>query len=323
MKSIWKIILRIIFTIITINSAYLNAQQIPVKATSSIDSNQVLIGDQIQLKLKIELQKDVKLNFPNLTDSIGRLIILNKSKIDTNKKEKNLIFSQNLLLTMFDSGSYQIPPIEFKYSIGNDSAINSVFTNELYIKFLTLPVDTTKPIKDIKPPLNVPFSIWDIIWYIVIPLMIIGLGLIAFFFINKRKPKVKEIQKFDPKIPAHIQALSDLEKLEEEKLWQNFKVKEYHTILSEILRLYLERRFEFPALEMTTSEIMDNISKMLSGSEILLNLRFILELADLVKFAKNIPYPEENIRAMDLAKDIVKNTIPIEIEESGAKDGKN
>jgi hypothetical protein len=148
----------------------------------------------------------------------------------------------------------------------------------------------------------------------------VALGLAVFYFIYKRKPKLKETQRYDQKIPAHIQAIKELDILESEKLWQNGKVKEYYSRLTDILRLYLERRFSFPALESTTSEIMEQIKVILSGSDILLNLRFVLELADLVKFAKNIPLPEENSRVMELSRNIVESTIPIELEsENGGQ----
>jgi hypothetical protein len=302
------------FLFVVFGTINLFSQQIPVKVSAKLDSTQALIGDQVNLNINIEFIKDVTLNFPNISDSIGKLIILRKSAFDTTKSENFTRLSQNLLFTCFDSGYYQIPPIDFTYKVGNDTILYTVSSNSLYIKFFTVNVDTTKPIKDIKPPLEVPFTIWDYIWYILGFLLFIGIALGIIFLIYKRKPKIKEIVRFDPKIPAHVQALLDLEKLESEKLWQSGKVKEYHSRLTDILRLYLERRFSFPALESTTSDIIIQIRTFLSGSEILSNIKFVLELADLVKFAKNIPLPDENTRVMDLSRNIIESTIPIEIE---------
>jgi hypothetical protein len=315
-----KITLLLIFTFISIYHINLFSQEYPVKVSASVDSTNVLIGDQINFTFKVEYLKNVKLTYPRFADSIGRLLIINKSKIDTTISDKSISLKQNIVLTCFDSGYYQIPPIEFSYKTDNDT--NSYFSssNPLFVKFFSVDIDTTKPIKDIKPPLELPFSIWDYIWYFIGLLGFVALGLAVFYFIYKRKPKLKEIQRFDPKIPAHIQAIKELDILESEKLWQNGKVKEYYSRLTDILRLYLERRFSFPALESTTSEIMEQIKVILSGSDILLNLRFVLELADLVKFAKNIPLPEENSRVMELSRNIVESTIPIELEsENGGQ----
>jgi hypothetical protein len=291
-----------------------------VKATASIDTNHVLIGDQIKLLLKVNYPNDVKLTFPSFKDSIGRLLIIKESKIDTIKDEKGISLSQKLTLTSFDSGSYELPPLRFDFNKSGDTLQQSVYTNASYVKFFSVPIDTSKPIKDIKPPLDLPFSIWDYIWYILgfVGFIVLGLGL--FYLLYQRKPKLKEIQRFDPKIPAHIQALSDLEKLESEKLWQAGMVKEYHTRLTDILRFYLERRFEFPAMESTSAEIMNSIQEIISGVSVLQNLQYILETADLVKFAKSLPLPDENARVMYLAKNIIESTIPIEIEpENGGQ----
>ncbi|OGU58339.1 MAG: hypothetical protein A2X64_09985 [Ignavibacteria bacterium GWF2_33_9] len=309
-----------IFSFFLLNLSISFTQRIPVEVNIHLDSSNVLIGDQIHLLIKTNYQKNYSIFYPNLVDSLGHLIIIRKTKIDTLNENDNFTLSQTITLTSFDSGTYEIPPIEVKYKYLNDTVFQSSFSNSVYAKFFSVDVDTTQPIKDIKPPLEVPFSIWDYIWYIIGVFGIVAAFLGAFYFFYKRKPKLPDVTKYDPKIPPHVQALSDLNKLEQEKLWQSGKVKEYYSILTDILRLYLERRFGFPALELTTGEIMAQITSFLTGVDILSNIKYILENADMVKFAKSIPIHDENTKVMILAKDIVESTIPIDIEnEEGGK----
>lgn len=279
----------------------------------SVDTNKALIGDQVNLNIELKSKKNIQIINPSITDSIGKLIVVSKSKVDTIIKKNDITYKQKIVLTTFDSGYFQIPSMQFLAIDKLDTSfLNS---NALGINFSTLAIDTTKPIKDIKPPLEIPVNIMDYIWYIIGALILI----IAIFFIvrylKNRKPVEKVIPRFDPKIPAHIQALNDLKQLESEKLWQNGYFKEYHSRLTDILRLYLERRFNFLAMESTTTEILDEFTKVISSRDLHSNLKSILNIADMVKFAKQVPSPEDNTKAMEWTRQIVESTIPIEIED--------
>ena len=128
-------------------------------------------------------------------------------------------------------------------------------------------------------------------------------------------------------MPPHIQALEALEELKKEKLWQSGKVKEYHSILTEIVRIYIEDRFHIPAIELTTNEILHSFQKVMIDAQLKDKLKYILELADLVKFAKAQPLPDEHAECLDRAVEFVRNTIPIaqtpeKETESGGSDEK-
>jgi hypothetical protein len=285
--------------------------QLNNNVTATIDTNSGLIGDHLHMKLNVHLDSLFIVKFPLLSDSLGKLVILKKGAIDTVRKNGFINLNQEITITSYDSGYYQIPELLFLFSRINDSTLYPVKTSAINIIFHSVPIDTTKPIKDIKPPLEVPFSIWDYIWYIIGLFILLILSYYGYKYIKNKKLELKLQTKFDPKIPAHIFALLELEKLEKEKLWQSGKVKEYYSRLTDILRLYLERRFDFPALESTTSEILYQINRYISGAEILSNLKYTLEFSDLVKFAKQIPLPDENIRIMEITKDIIQSTVPI------------
>jgi len=114
-------------------------------------------------------------------------------------------------------------------------------------------------------------------------------------FIRKlKRSKEGEVPEIEPD-PAHIIAFRELEKLREEKLWQNGEIKPYYTKLTEILRQYLENRFKVFSLELTTSETLEALVKTgFKKDESYNQLKRVLTGADLVKFAKHNPEPTEN-----------------------------
>jgi hypothetical protein len=115
-----------------------------------------------------------------------------------------------------------------------------------------------------------------------------------------------------PKEPAHIWANKELKKLEGEKLWQSDKVKEYHSKLTDILRLYLEFRFNYYAMEATTEEIIAEVNKREISMDASAKLQETLRLADFVKFAKMNPAPDQNTKSMQSALDFVEMTKQLE-----------
>ncbi|MBL7893041.1 MAG: hypothetical protein JNL63_10450, partial [Bacteroidia bacterium] len=93
-----------------------------------------------------------------------------------------------------------------------------------------------------------------------------------------------------------------------EKLWQEGKVKQYHSRLTDILRLYIEARFKIPALEQTSDEIMSNFRSVLIDEESKKKIKQVFLVADLVKFAKEQPLPSENELSLTNAFDFVNGT---------------
>jgi hypothetical protein len=158
----------------------------------------------------------------------------------------------------------------------------------------TVAVDTTLAIKDIKEPLKAPLTFMEILPWLAGGLgVLLIIGLVIWIVVRKRKNK-PVFGPVKPIVPAHVKALKSLEKLRDERIWQQGKIKEYHTRLSDIVRIYLWDRYRIQAIEMTTTETMEAVQKI-ELTEVNRNeLSQILRLADLVKFAKYQPLPDEN-----------------------------
>jgi hypothetical protein len=139
--------------------------------------------------------------------------------------------------------------------------------------------------------------------------------ILASYFLYKRYKKKKAEQPVKQeiiKVPAYIRALQSLEELERQKLWQQGRVKDYHSDITGIIRNYFEERFKLPALELTTRESLDRLKLVRDAKQILEQTDKFLNNADLVKFAKFVPIASVNEEMMSQAKEIVNNTIPKE-----------
>jgi len=293
MRLQFKILLVLLMVVFAGN---VKAQQI--KATASLDSANILLGDQVKLFLEIDHPKDVEVTFPQVPDTIAGLIeVLGRTDVDTFEGDQDNFIKQvqALTITCFDSGSYRIPP--YWFGINADGNIDSVPSNGVTLNVYTMEIDTTKGPTDIKMPYGAPLTLKEVTPYI---LGVILIGAIIFFLLYsiKRKKKNKPIfvRPQKPKEPAHVVALRELDRIKNEKVWQQGKKKQYYSELTDTLRMYLEERFDVRAMEQVTDEILDTFRKQknLLSDKSFRNLSQLLQLADLVKFAKYDPLPDDD-----------------------------
>jgi hypothetical protein len=185
----------------------------------------------------------------------------------------------------------------------------------------TFQIDTTKTptVRDIKPQKELKWHIAEHIGYIGIGLgisaLLIGGLLLLKWYLAKRGKRLTDLFKPAPPLPPHVVALGALEKLRNERLWQNNEHKLYYSLLSDILRTYLAGRFEVGAMEMTTDEILAALRTLDVEQKHKMELIAMLRDADLVKFAKATPEAEDNEHNFDIVLNFVESTIPVEKAE--------
>ncbi|MGC9355123.1 MAG: hypothetical protein ACP5D9_14855, partial [Mariniphaga sp.] len=220
---------------------------------------------------------------------------------------------QSFLITSFDSGSYRIPPFWFKIDL--DGRLDSIPTNGVTLNVHTMAIDTTRGPTDIKYPYDAPVTLKEVIPYILGAILILAI-LFFIFYAIKRKKNNKPIFVIPkkPKEPAHIIALRELDRIKQEKLWQQGKTKQFYSEVTETLRKYIENRFEIPAMEQTSDETLDSFKyrRDLLKEKIFENLSRILKLADLVKFAKYRTSPDDDNMTLVNAYFFVNDTKPEE-----------
>lgn len=268
-----------------------------------IETSNIRIGEQFNLKISVNETENVIL--PKL--ELKGLEVIDSAKIDT---IRNMII-QKYIITGFDSGAFYIP--QQQVFVKNQAFL----TDSLLVNVATVATDTTKikkyPIKSIKkePYVFDDFKIY--IYLLIAALIIIGFW-IYYFVIRKRK--IDEDEPTYKALPPYEEAIYKLNELDEKLLWQNNKVKEYYSELTDIVRGYIERELKVPALEKTSDEIIDMLKDFHDASAINTNkttiqkLKDLLREADLVKFAKSKPLAPEIEEDRKDAEEVLHNLKP-------------
>lgn len=291
---------------------------------AALDSNRILLGDQINLNIELLKTKKSKVIFPEFLDTLVKGVeILKKSNIDTIEVNNDLERLQmNLLITSFDSGYYEIKPLLFE--IEEDGISNSFYTRPQYLQVLTLSLDSGEnAIFDIKPPVPMPVKFMEVAPWIGIGLAAAALIAFLIYFFKRRQQNKPVFRREKPKEPAHVIAFRNLDNLGEQKLWQNNLVKQYYSDLTEIFRVYLEDKFGISAMEETSYEILEEVKHLsLEDEKLISKITEMLLNADLVKFAKGNPIAEENEQSFKIVYDFVEKTKEIlsEVEQKALEE---
>ncbi len=292
-----------------------NAQNVTVNV--EIDSFQRLIGEQAKITLEVTANTGSRIVLPNFDkELIEGIEIVHKSQPDTQylNDKKRIEIKEVYTVTSFDSSLYVIPP--FEVLVDGDPH----FSKELALAVYTMPIDTTNldaffgP-KDIWRTTLMWKDVENSFWlFILLIIFAIAFAWVLIRYINN-KPVIR-IVKIKPKLPSHVVALKEIERIKADDKWRAGGMnKEYYTELTDAIREYLNDRFGFNATEMTTGEIVDNLMRV-SDKETIKELEELLVMADLVKFAKFEPAMNENDRNILNAIEFVNRTKLSEIEEN-------
>lgn len=290
-----------------------------------LDSAKVMMGKTV--KLHINIVKDAGSTGIILgTDStmLGDIDIVKRDKIHTKTLDNNREeISQTVTLQPFEPGNYDLPPI--KYFVNGDT----IMSNQEHLVVDSIKVDVKGEIKDYKPIVGVPFKLIDYIPNIIANYWwawLLGLALLAFLIFAYFKWYKKGINPFKPekkRLPPYEEAILALNNLKNRQLWQNGQHKEYYSCLTDILRVYIERRFGINAVEMTSSEIMEQIKHNEEALQVKDQLSEVLEIADFVKFAKMQTLADDNEVAFQRTLNFVEQTKPAPVVEEGKEDADN
>ena len=297
--------LKILFFLLLISSLTY-AQKVSV----TTDTTNIRIGEQFLFKIVIKDTANVI--FPEKLENLTKLEVVKDIKIDTFKN--SLI--KKYLMTGFDSGAFYIPTQQI--FIKN----RAYLSDSVLINVATIAVDTSQqkpfPIKSIQTEPLVyddfkPYVIWVI-------LALLLLGLFIYYLKTRKKPEIKEIESINT-LPPYEEALEKLQELDDKLLWQNNEIKKYYSELTEIVRVFIEKELEIPALEITTFELISLLSDYNTPKNINITketvrkLNALLQEADLVKFAKSTPLSHEIEEDRRVAEKVLNDLKPIPLIE--------
>ena len=292
------------------------AQSPTVKTT--VDKNDILIGQQIHFKVATSMPDNTyRLGWFSVPDSFGNFVPIIKEKIDSSYSNGNLNFSQQIIITSFDSGRQVIPPLPLSVSMLDGDSTFTIYTDSIPINVGYSPADSVLPFHDIKNIIEVhkTFQWW--IWALI-ALAVIIVGLLIVYLIRKaRKKKSAEI--FESKIPPFEEAMQLLDELQNENLIEKQEYKEYHARLSDIFKRFLSRKNNINQMYLTTDELLIELNQMDLPKEKIGNFASCLRMGNAVKFARFIPADFENQKCFSEIKEMIVNIHNMETREN--KDG--
>ncbi|MBN1951969.1 MAG: hypothetical protein JW801_12275 [Bacteroidales bacterium] len=304
-----------------------------ISVQSKLENDTIRIADQTFLTYTFLKNDSLWIHYPILGDtSLGNIEVLGKPSLDSSKSGGGM-WNMNIKLrvTAFDTGLFFIPPQSFIFrdSLNRDTA----YSDTVFLKVVGVKLDTA--IHDIKSPYTFrkksntaeEESFWEklkkLLVYVVPALLVIVLLYFLYKYLRNKRPQQ---HLFQPKVeiePPYITAFRELDRIKAQKLWQQKQVKEYYTRITHVIRWYIDKRFRINALELTSDEILQQLKLNRLDDINFSKLSDLLNLADLVKFAKGEPDAEENLVHLENAYEFIQKTRNDNpSEENGSEDNK-
>lgn len=288
---------RVVTIILLIASALSVFAQATVEA--KIDPIEMMIGEQANVVLTVQKQDGDKVEFPSFKprqELVPGVEVLAIERPDDH--------TMALTLTSFDGNLYHLPPFNIKVN-GKE-----LKTADLALKVVEVEVDTTKLDQFFGPKgvQGVPFQWSDVslsFWLSILLLLLIALNYYLYLRLRDNKPIITHI-KIVKRLLPHQKAMKEIEQIKADKMVSSENQKEYYTKLTDTLRRYIEERYGFSAMEMTSAEIIERL--MQTDQQSLEELRQLFQTADLVKFAKYSTMINENDANLVSAIDFINQT---------------
>ena len=283
---------------------------------SRISRDSILIGDQIEWTLDLSLApgESARISKPGEAPVPG-VEALGDLKVDTlSQKGGKLDLRGRVLLTSFDSGSYDLPQL-FVLLARADGSVDTLAYHGPHLEVTTIPIDTaTFQPYDIKGQIRYPLTFKEVLPWIGLALLVAALVWLLVRWIKMRRQNRDFFGKPVVQDPPHIVALRSLEKTRAQKLWQNGKQKQFYTQVTDALRQYIAERYGISALEQTSAEMFRDLADQEITPALFDQLKDLFATADFVKFAKHTATDQENENAIPTAIRFVNETYMSQIE---------
>ncbi len=298
----------------------LSPQEAPISIISSVDRSTITIGDLITYTIIIDHEKSVNVIPPSLGENLGEFEIRDYTVHVPVKENDRILERVDYIISTFETGEFEIPPVEIRYTIPPDTEENIIKTESINITVESVKPSEEGDIRDIKPPWDIEYDWRPLLIYGFVGLLVVLVIMGAFIYLRKKhKGETLILRKRQPERPPHEIAYEELRRLEESDLLKKGKIKIFYSEIADIIRRYTQNRFQIEAMELTTSQLLNELENFQEESLIHL-YRNLLELCDLVKFAKFIPESSQHIEAIQQARNIVDKTC---WRDSGPAEQKN
>jgi hypothetical protein len=277
--------------------------QVPTLKTT-ITKNQLLIGEQLQLKVKAEVSlNEYTVDWFALPDSAGHFEVVDPGKLDTTGSGNTAVLQQTITLTSFDSGSWTTPPFAVTFKRISNSSSTMLYADSMPVT-VSFAVDTSMQLKDIKPIFDVRDK-WPLWYYLAgagVLLLVVLIAVLLYFYLSRKKQKNGSVAG----LSAYDEAVKAFAQLQQPDAAQPESIKLYHTKLAEIVKQYISRKNRANFRNQTTGELLLHVAEVYPQREMIAGLASLLRCGDAVKFAKYVPGAIENAESLNSAKKIIE-----------------
>jgi hypothetical protein len=270
--------------------------------TTTINRNDILIGEHIQYELKVNLANSSYKIDIGLPDSIPHFDIISQDKYDTVDANGVYTLRQHILITSFDSGIWKIPSFPVTISFPNKASQKFV-SDSFLVRVGYSPADSTGQLRDIKPVMEV--FVVDRSWLYIAAAILLGLLLAVLLYRYFKNLKKKTPPLFNSSLSAYEEAMKALKPLEQQSAVDSIATRQFYTLLGDIFKKYYSRKTNSNLMSVTTGDILILLQTHAKSPETLSTAAQALRCGDAVKFAKYIPPASENTQSVLQ----IKNTI--------------
>ncbi|MCD6163339.1 MAG: hypothetical protein J7K40_13145 [candidate division Zixibacteria bacterium] len=288
----------------------------PINFNVSISQDTLTIGDAFTVNLTADYPEELKLSQPTIKAAQSSFILKSEPVIKTKTRNNRKYDEYTFKLSAFDTGELDIPAFEFFwYDKDDNQHTTSSPSKKVYVNSI-LPADTTGlDIKDIIGPKPLPLRWW---LYVLIGLAAAAV-IIAIYLLYRWKMKGMILPEAPPEPPYDI-AIRNLIQLKDKNLPAKGKIKQYYIELSDIIRQYIQGRFDIIAVEATTYELKRKLKHPELPRDKSAAVLSFLNRSDMVKFAKHLPDSNIIDEDYDMVKDFTIATKPAEtVPDENAK----
>jgi len=296
-----------------------------ISIDSRVDKSAVTIGELITYTVEVRRTSDIKVEMPDLGGNLGSFELRNYTVHDPIKMDGNIIEKIDYIISTFDTGEFEIPPLTFGYQAAGDSVTMNLTTKKISIQVESMKPSEAGEIRDVKNPLELaPSYARYFVWLSIALGAILLISLAIYIYYRKRRGKGLLPEKVEPPRPAHELALEALDNLKASTLLADGHIKKYYIELSIIVRKYIEGRYFVVALELTTDELIQELKEADVERDSIQLIHRFLGVCDLVKFAKYKPNEEIHAQTFEQAYNLIEKTkllYDIEIDQEVGANG--
>ena len=277
-----------------------------IRVKAEVDKAFLTIGDPVTYTVTIEHSPDIRI-LSDIPSPSSEILEIKKIEDIHEKERKKIITGRKFILTSYRLGEFVLDPVTIKYQKGNQPE-KSIQTNKLYLTVKSVAEgQPQEDIRDVKSVVPYKFRMGKFLWTLVALAILVG-GYFLYRFLRKKK---NAFQPGPPPLTPEEEATLRLEELFESDLLKRGLIKLYYLRLSEILRIYFEKRYQILAVELTTIEILRALRPLHLESDLYQKIQYVLESADLAKFAKWVPAASEVLQINKRSEEIVKESTPV------------